>query len=44
MADLLTTEPARRRARIELKRGDGPAEAPSVAIMEQYRQAAGKGA
>lgn len=41
MTDLLTTEGARRRARIELERApDTPVDDPSVAIMEQYRRAA----
>ncbi len=35
-----TTEGARRRARIELERGPVPEEAPGVAIMARYRQAA----
>ncbi|WP_260476410.1 hypothetical protein [Streptomyces sp. WAC 06783] len=44
MTDLLTTEGARRRARVELERGDAgedPAEAPRVTLMEAYRRAAG---
>lgn len=41
MTELLTTEGARRRARIELER-EQPAEEPaSVAIMAKYRRAAG---
>ena len=41
MGDLLTTEGARRRARVELERlGDVPAEDPTVAIMDRYRRAA----
>lgn len=39
--DLLTTEGARRRARIELERGEAPPESPSIAIMDRYRAAAG---
>ncbi|MFD9813994.1 hypothetical protein [Streptomyces sp. NPDC059080] len=44
MTDLLTTEGARRRARVELERGDGdvdPREAARVTLMETYRKAAG---
>ncbi|AJT65054.3 hypothetical protein T261_3384 [Streptomyces lydicus] len=44
MTDLLTTEGARRRARVELEReagGEGPAEAARVTLMETYRKAAG---
>ena len=43
MSDLLTTEGARRRARIELERVSDttPAADPTVAIMERYRKAAG---
>ena len=40
MTELLVTEGARRRARIEIEREVKPAEAPSVAIMDRYRQAA----
>ncbi|MBH1936509.1 hypothetical protein I5Q34_19885 [Streptomyces sp. AV19] len=43
MTDLLTTEGARRRARIELERESGgvdPAEAARVALMDAYRKAA----
>jgi hypothetical protein len=43
MGDLLTTEAARRRARIELERapaGDGEKEA-SVSIMDEYRELGG---
>jgi len=39
MTELLTTEGARRRARIELER-EAPAEPASVALMEKYRSAA----
>ena len=40
LTDLLATEGSRRRARVELQRG--PSEAPpSVALMEEYRIAAG---
>ncbi|MFE2848679.1 hypothetical protein ACFXKS_35190 [Streptomyces scopuliridis] len=44
MTDLLTTEGARRRARVELERESGaedPREAARVALMDSYRQAAG---
>lgn len=41
MTDLLTTEGARRRARVELER-EAQAAPPSVAIMESYRRAAGQ--
>ena len=41
MTDLLTTEGARRRARVELER-EAPVAPPSVAIMESYRRAAGQ--
>lgn len=43
MTDLLTTEGARRRARVELERleqGEDPREAAHLVLMEQYRQAA----
>jgi hypothetical protein len=40
MTELLTTEAARRRARIELERQTDAAEPPAVASMERYRQAA----
>ncbi|UQA92873.1 phage terminase small subunit [Streptomyces halobius] len=43
MTDLLTTEGARRRARVELEReagGEDPAEAARVTLMETYRRAA----
>ena len=41
MTDLLTTEGARRRARVELEREQEEAPAdPSVALMEKYRRAA----
>ncbi|UQI46730.1 hypothetical protein M1P56_21435 [Streptomyces sp. HU2014] len=43
MTDLLTTEGARRRARVELERAAGredPVEAARVALMDAYRQAA----
>ncbi|WP_407285501.1 hypothetical protein [Streptomyces sp. BP-8] len=46
MTDLLTTEGARRRARVELERevsGEGPAEAARVTLMDAYRKAAGGG-
>lgn len=46
MTDLLTTEGARRRARVELEReeiGEDPAEAARVTLMESYRKAAGGG-
>jgi hypothetical protein len=39
MTELLTTEGARRRARVELERED-PEAPPSVAIMEKYRRGA----
>lgn len=42
MTELLTTEGARRRARVELEREE-PSAPPSVAIMEKYRRAANKG-
>ena len=38
--DLLTTEGARRRARVELQRGEVAVESPGVAIMARYRDAA----
>jgi hypothetical protein len=41
MGDLLTTEGARRRARVELERGVEAPVSPSVAIMQRYRDAAG---
>lgn len=43
MTELLTTEGARRRARVELERAmdDAPADDPAVALMENYRKAAG---
>ncbi|WP_216677725.1 hypothetical protein [Streptomyces sp. MNP-20] len=44
MTDLLTTEGARRRARVELEReaaGEDPAEAARVTLMDAYRKAAG---
>lgn len=46
MTELLTTEGARRRARVELERAqEGPvAVDPAVALMENYRKAAGGGA
>lgn len=40
MTELLTTEGARRRARIELERGEPEAEPASVSIMAKYRNAA----
>ena len=42
MTDLLTTEGARRRARVELERHNEqtPAADPTVALMEKYRRAA----
>lgn len=40
MTELLTTEGARRRARIELERGEPKAELPGVASMAKYRKAA----
>ncbi|MGW7270823.1 phage terminase small subunit [Streptomyces sp. NPDC054864] len=46
MTDLLTTEGARRRARVELERledTEDPAEAARVTLMESYRKAAGGG-
>jgi hypothetical protein len=42
MTELLTTEGARRRARLELERGTQPEKA-SVHLMEKYRNAASKG-
>ena len=39
-ADLLTTEGARRRARVELERAPVVEESPTVAIMARYREAA----
>jgi hypothetical protein len=42
MNELLTTEGARRRARVEIERHAG-VEPPAVAIMERYRQAARDG-
>lgn len=43
MTELLTTEGARRRARIELERfQEAPPEDPSIAIMADYKRAAGK--
>jgi hypothetical protein len=39
MTDLLTTEGARRRARVELERAEPEAEPASVAIMARYRDA-----
>ncbi|MGY4952109.1 phage terminase small subunit [Streptomyces nigrescens] len=44
MTDLLTTEGARRRARVELERESGaedPREAAHVTLMDSYRKAAG---
>ncbi|PBC84576.1 hypothetical protein SAMN05428940_4596 [Streptomyces sp. 2133.1] len=44
MTDLLTTEGARRRARVELEResgADDPREAARVTLMDSYRKAAG---
>lgn len=45
MTDLLTTEGARRRARVELERetGPDPAEQAHVTLMDSYRKAAGGG-
>ncbi|MCT2594220.1 hypothetical protein LHJ74_30670 [Streptomyces sp. N2-109] len=45
MTDLLTTEGARRRARVELERetGPDPAEAATLTLMDSYRKAAGGG-
>lgn len=40
MTELLTTEGARRRARIELERGETPVPA-SITALERYRRAAG---
>lgn len=37
MTDLLTTEGARRRARIEIEREDGSEDASEVAVMDYYR-------
>lgn len=43
MDGLLTTEAARRRARIEVERGDGEPEAPAgVTAIEAYRKALGQ--
>ncbi len=45
MTDLLTTEGARRRARVELEReagGEDSAKAARVTLMETYRRAAGE--
>jgi hypothetical protein len=42
MTELLTTEGARRRLRVELERGEEPPAPPSVALMAKYRKAAGK--
>ncbi|WP_225448343.1 hypothetical protein [Streptacidiphilus sp. P02-A3a] len=47
MTDLLTTEGARRRARVELQRedaADDPREAARVTLMDAYRKAASGGA
>jgi hypothetical protein len=44
MTELLTTEGARRRARVELECGEQPEEPASVAIMDRYRKAAGSSA
>lgn len=41
MTELLTTEGARRRARVELERAAEP-EKPAVTIMSEYRKAAGR--
>jgi hypothetical protein len=42
MTELLTTEGARRRARIELERVEQPEQPAAVAIMEEYRRDAGR--
>ncbi len=42
MTELLTTEGARRRARIELERAVKPEKPASVTIMEAYRRDAGR--
>lgn len=42
MTELLTTEGARRRLRVELERGEEAPAPPSVALMAKYRKAAGK--
>lgn len=42
MTDLLTTEGARRRARVELERGPAPAEPASITALDEYRKAAGQ--
>lgn len=42
MTELLTTEGARRRARVELEKAVDVAEPASVAIMAKYRKAAGQ--
>lgn len=45
MADLLTTEAARRRVRMEIERGDGEQQQPaSVTAMADYKQRLGAGA
>jgi hypothetical protein len=41
MTELLTTEGARRRARVELERAESVVVPPEVAIMARYRKAAG---
>jgi hypothetical protein len=42
MSVLLVTEGDRRRMRLELQRGEAPPAPPSVALMENYRRAAGR--
>jgi hypothetical protein len=42
LSPLLMTEGERRRARIELERGAEPEAPPSLAIMDKYRNAAGR--
>lgn len=42
MTELLTTEGARRRARVELERAAEPEKPASVSIMEDYRRDAGR--
>ena len=43
MTDLLTSEASRRRVRLEIERGDAPAESAGVTALADYRKRAGLG-
>ena len=43
MNDLLTSEASRRRVRLEIERGDAPAESAGVTALADYRKRAGLG-